>query len=58
MRPQTRSCDFERLVLGFKGSDDATVVRRPTHGRTFAQPFELVTYRRHRIVDLLAQRLI
>ncbi len=49
---------LERLVLGFEVRDDGAVVRRAAHGRSLVQSFELATYRRHPIVDLLAQWLI
>jgi len=58
MGSHTNSRLFERLVLRFKVRDDGTVVRRAAHGRSLAKSLKLVTYRRHPIVDLLAQRLI
>lgn len=58
MGPQTSSRLFERLVLRFKVCDDGAVVGRAAHGRSLAQSLELLTYRLHPIVDLLAQRLI
>ena len=58
MGPQTSSRLFERLVLRFKVRDDGKVVGPAAHGRSVAQSLELVTYRLHPIVDLLAQRLI
>ena len=57
MGAQTRSRLFERLVLRFKLRDDGEVVGRVAHGRSLAQSLELVTYRLHPIVDLLAQWL-
>jgi hypothetical protein len=56
--PQSDSRIFERLVLRFKVCDDGEVVGRAAHGRSLAQTLELVTYRLHPIVDLLAQRPI
>jgi len=58
MGAQTSSRLFERLVLRFKVRDDGDVVGRAAHGRPLAQSLELVTYRLHPIVDLLAQRPI
>jgi hypothetical protein len=58
MGAQTFSRQFERLVLRFKLRYHGPVVRRFAQGRSLSQPLELVTYCRHRIVDLLAQRLI
>jgi len=55
---QTASRLFERLVLRFKVRDDGEVVGRAAHSRSLAQSLELLTYRLHPIVDLLAQRLI
>jgi len=55
---QTCSRLFERLVLRFKLRYQGPVVGRIAHGRSVSQSLELVTYRRHPIVDLLAQRLI
>jgi LysR substrate binding domain len=49
---------FERLILRLKLRDEADVVGRLAHGRSLAKPLELVTYHRHRVVDLLAQLLI
>ncbi len=58
MGAQTNSRLLERLVLRFKLCDDGMVVGRLAHGRSLAQSLELVTYRLHPIVDLLAKRLI
>jgi hypothetical protein len=58
MKSQTSSRLFKRLVLRFKLRDDAKVVGGFAHGRSLAQSLELMTYHLHRIVDLLAQRLI
>ncbi len=49
---------FERLVLGFKVRDEGAVVGRTAHCRSLAQSLELMTYRLHPLVDLLAQRLV
>jgi len=58
MGAQSSSRLFERPVLRFKLRYHGPVVGRITHGRSLSQSLELVTYRRHPIVDLLAQRLI
>ena len=54
MGDQTRSRLFERLVLRFKLRDEGAVVGWAAHGRSVAQSFELVAYRLHPVVDLLA----
>jgi hypothetical protein len=58
MGAQTGSRLFERLVLRFKLRYHGSVVGRIAHGRALSQLLELMTYCRHPIVDLLAQRLI
>jgi hypothetical protein len=58
MGAQTGSRLFERLVLRFQRRYHGPVVGGIAHGRSFSQSLELVTYCRHPIVDLLAQRLI
>jgi hypothetical protein len=58
MGPQTGSRLFERLVLRLKRRYHGPVVGRIAHCRTLSQSLELVTYCRHPIVDLLAQRFI
>jgi hypothetical protein len=58
MGAQSSSRLFERLVLGFKLRYHGPVVGRIAHGRSLSQSLELVTYCRHPIVDLLAQRII
>ncbi len=58
MEAQTGSRGFERLVLRFKLRYHGPVVGRIAHGRSLSQSLELVTYCRHPIVDLLAQRFI
>lgn len=58
MRAQTTPSLFECLVLSFKVRDESAVVGRTAHCRSLAQPLELMTYRLHPLVDLLAQRLV
>ena len=58
MGAQAPSSLFERPVLRFEVRDEGAVVGRFAHRWSLAQPLELITYRRHPLVDLLSQRLV